>query len=329
MNNGDNTVKTKFINKIKDQANIFSNLSTILEKIMKDGYIEILNDAFEKIFDKEIDFALQEINRIQVNIERYSIKRLVETNISIFKENFKIIFNQAVDQYWNSIKESSKLDILIKPKHSFEVEVIKELDEENFYSEKFSKSSFQKYNDISDILEMEDKNNIKTLKNYNEKNDKISFQNIKIEEYKTKSSEKNLIQINKKFLENEKNNFKKKKKKKIQSKKIKSKSIIPEITSKDFTKFFKNIKKKKESKLKLDIRSSKKSYRFNNNLHFPIGLKNKSNSFSRHSVNKSKDRIMCNSSNSNIKKISSLKFSNLNSDKKNLLKNFSTKYSFK
>lgn len=338
MNNKDNSVKTNFINKINDQASIFSNLSTILEKIMKDGYIDILFEAFERIFNKEIEFALKEINDFKMNLESYSIKQLLGTNITIFKENFKIIFNQAVDQYWNSIKESSKIDNLIKKKNfPFEVEVIKELDEENFYSEKFSKNSFEKYNDISDILEINDKNNTKTIKNYTDTIEEVEIKNIKIEEYKTKSSEKNLLLNNKEFLEIDKNNFKKKKKKnkRKNSKNFHLKSQVPEITSKDFKKFFKNIRKKNkdikkinEKILKLDVKTSQKSYRFNK-INFSSGLTNKSNSFSRQSYNKSKDKIISNSSNSNIKKISSLKISSINLEKKSsYLKNYKKKYSF-
>ena len=50
MKKQEDSIKSNFIIKLEESANIFTNLSTILDKVFKDGYLDILYETFENLF---------------------------------------------------------------------------------------------------------------------------------------------------------------------------------------------------------------------------------------------------------------------------------------
>ena len=59
---------------------------------MSDGYLNDILVLLEQIFSKEIKFAKQEISKMD-NIKDDNLIPLLQNNIYIFKENFKIVLN--------------------------------------------------------------------------------------------------------------------------------------------------------------------------------------------------------------------------------------------
>ena len=51
--------KTDFFDRLKEESNIYKNYSFIYEKAETDGYLELMFEMLQKIFGKEIDFAVQ------------------------------------------------------------------------------------------------------------------------------------------------------------------------------------------------------------------------------------------------------------------------------
>ncbi len=80
-----------FFTKIKQEAKVLSNISFILEKIDKDGYLKIIKQTFNAILNNEIVFAIRELNKREKQSKNYDLKNQLTNNTYIFKENLKNI----------------------------------------------------------------------------------------------------------------------------------------------------------------------------------------------------------------------------------------------
>jgi len=68
-----------------------------MDKAESDGYIKLIKSSFTKIFEKEMCYAIEELKKMKQKKKRIDIKQLLQTNIYIFKENFKIIVSSCLD----------------------------------------------------------------------------------------------------------------------------------------------------------------------------------------------------------------------------------------
>ena len=80
-----------FYGKIKQEVKVLANISFILDKMDKDGYLRIMKDGFEQIIGNEIDFAIGELNKIKKKSKGFDMKSQLTNNTYIFKENLKMI----------------------------------------------------------------------------------------------------------------------------------------------------------------------------------------------------------------------------------------------
>ena len=80
-----------FYSKIKQEVKVLANISFILDKMDKDGYLRIMKDGFEQIIGSEIDFAIGELNKIKKKSKGFDMKSQLTNNTYIFKENLKMI----------------------------------------------------------------------------------------------------------------------------------------------------------------------------------------------------------------------------------------------
>ena len=88
-------IKKDFFSKLKDQENIYSNFSNIMNKVLSDGYLDIFFISLSKIFKKEIKFAVTELSKLKKENEKIDINTLIDSNLFIFKENIKLILSKS------------------------------------------------------------------------------------------------------------------------------------------------------------------------------------------------------------------------------------------
>lgn len=84
--------KTLFT-KMKQDAKVVSNISFILDKMDRDGHLHVLRNAIVAVFEKEINFAVCELSKLQRKAKQFDMKSQLANNSFIFKENLKIIAN--------------------------------------------------------------------------------------------------------------------------------------------------------------------------------------------------------------------------------------------
>jgi hypothetical protein len=85
-----------FFSKVQQEVRLLSNIQFILEKIEQDGFLGIIRESFEKVFQHEIRFALNELSKLEKrNDNEFDMKSQLTNNTYIFKENLKLIANFA------------------------------------------------------------------------------------------------------------------------------------------------------------------------------------------------------------------------------------------
>lgn len=73
----------------------------------------------ERIFSKEVSFAMSELHKMKKQDSSINIRHLLEINMYIFKENLKIILQQTFEQFWTVFSQKENLDqILIQSVYS-------------------------------------------------------------------------------------------------------------------------------------------------------------------------------------------------------------------
>ena len=99
------------------------------------------------------------------------LRRLLETNLFIFKENLKLILFNSVDQIWNDSMQHKKLDqFIIKEINRGSFAEIIEVDEDKYMSNVISKRSIDKCNFDAKTSEIYADNNIIDDLSYSQKN---------------------------------------------------------------------------------------------------------------------------------------------------------------
>lgn len=77
--------------KLMQDVKVLSNISFILDKMDRDGHLQIMRTALETIFNKEINFAVTELSKLQKKTNNFDMKTHLTNNSFIFKENLKCI----------------------------------------------------------------------------------------------------------------------------------------------------------------------------------------------------------------------------------------------
>jgi len=81
--------------------------------------------------------------KLQSKVKNIEIKKLIETNLYIFKENLKILLNSLVEQLWGkNIRQESLDNLILKSINKSPIEEIIEEDE-NHNTESISLSGTQ------------------------------------------------------------------------------------------------------------------------------------------------------------------------------------------
>jgi hypothetical protein len=80
-----------FLVKVKQDANVISSISSILEKMQNEGILGMLYLSFKSIIQREMQLSHCEFSKIDFSNQSYGFSVLYENNIYIFKENLKII----------------------------------------------------------------------------------------------------------------------------------------------------------------------------------------------------------------------------------------------
>lgn len=70
---------------------MYGNYSLIFDKFIKDNYLEEFYGCVDRIFSREVNFAMNELHKMKKQDSTINIKHLLEINMYIFKENLKII----------------------------------------------------------------------------------------------------------------------------------------------------------------------------------------------------------------------------------------------
>lgn len=84
-----------FFSKIKQEVKVVCNLNFILEKLDREGFLNALREAFDRILSNEINFALGELLRMSRRDRHIELKSQLVNNTYIFKENLKLISSFA------------------------------------------------------------------------------------------------------------------------------------------------------------------------------------------------------------------------------------------
>ena len=89
----DSHVDQLFFQKIKQEVKVLSNVSYILEKIERDGFLKLIRESFTTILNNEIAFAVSELSKIEKGSKSFDMRNQLTNNTYIFKENLKIVTN--------------------------------------------------------------------------------------------------------------------------------------------------------------------------------------------------------------------------------------------
>ena len=88
-----NIQKELFISKLIEKSTIYNNTIPIFEKSKKDKYTNLIYNSLNGIFNKEINFAKLQINKLDK--ENFNLEEILKKNIYIFKENLKLIIKSS------------------------------------------------------------------------------------------------------------------------------------------------------------------------------------------------------------------------------------------
>lgn len=83
--------KEDFFTKMKEESTVYGNYNLIFDKVIKDNYLEEFYGSLDKIFFKEVNFAMSELSKMKKSDPSLNIKHLLGINMYIFKQNLKII----------------------------------------------------------------------------------------------------------------------------------------------------------------------------------------------------------------------------------------------
>ena len=81
----------RLFSKIRQETKVISNTTFILEKLDRDGHLNVLKQAFDSVFNNEIEFSIGELLKLQKRNKKLNMKSHLVNNTYIFKENLKSI----------------------------------------------------------------------------------------------------------------------------------------------------------------------------------------------------------------------------------------------
>lgn len=81
----------RLFSKIRQETKVISNITFILEKLDRDGHLNVLKQAFDSVFNNEIKFSIGELLKLQKRNKKLNMKSHLVNNTYIFKENLKSI----------------------------------------------------------------------------------------------------------------------------------------------------------------------------------------------------------------------------------------------
>ena len=81
----------RLFSKIRQETKVISNITFILEKLDRDGHLNVLKQAFDSVFNNEIEFSIGELLKLQKRNKKLNMKSHLVNNTYIFKENLKSI----------------------------------------------------------------------------------------------------------------------------------------------------------------------------------------------------------------------------------------------
>ena len=80
---------SEYFHQIKQEAQIFSNIVYVLDKIENDGSLNSVSGLLKSILEFEINFATTELTKISEYTENFDTHTQLIKNTLIFKENLK------------------------------------------------------------------------------------------------------------------------------------------------------------------------------------------------------------------------------------------------
>jgi len=81
----------KFIGRIRQDGNVISSVSSIIEKMHEEGLMKLLHDSIKTILSKELQLSYLEFSKINMSDHQFEVVTLYTNNFLIFKENLKMI----------------------------------------------------------------------------------------------------------------------------------------------------------------------------------------------------------------------------------------------
>ena len=87
----DARAERSFFSKVKQEAKVVCNLTFILEKLDREGLLDSLREALDRVLSNELGFALTELLRMSGRASNAELKGQLLNNTYIFKENLKLI----------------------------------------------------------------------------------------------------------------------------------------------------------------------------------------------------------------------------------------------
>lgn len=128
-----------FFSNLCDELRIFSNFDAIINKVDRDGHFPLFFDNFKRIFEREVIFAHQELQKMKTVHKGLNIIETLKTNLLVFKENFKIIVTASLDRLYAKLVEPSQLEMITNRIKYQKGDTIIELLDESYFSEQKSK----------------------------------------------------------------------------------------------------------------------------------------------------------------------------------------------
>lgn len=94
-----------FMQKLRQEAKVMTNILFILEKVEADGHLNLISSTITSVIDNEILFALKELSKVNKKPNIDELKALLINNTYIFKENLK-----QITSYVSFLKSRSNME---------------------------------------------------------------------------------------------------------------------------------------------------------------------------------------------------------------------------
>lgn len=79
--------------RLKQEANVYSNILFVLDKVEHEGHLTLFSNLLTQILEFEVKFAISELQKFDHQFVDFDINAQLVRNTLIFKENLKLILN--------------------------------------------------------------------------------------------------------------------------------------------------------------------------------------------------------------------------------------------